>query len=123
MKMVIAIIQDYDCDGLLTAITTAGMAATKITSLGGFLRTRNITVLVGVEDNQVKQCIGIIERTCRTRVEVKLDPGLSDYADWYAAGIHEVTIGGGIVFVLNVSRFVKLPLAALKDSEANGVLI
>jgi uncharacterized protein YaaQ len=43
-------------------------------------------------------------------VEVQLDPLAPDYADWYAAGLHEVTIGGAVVFVLRVSDFVKIPV-------------
>jgi uncharacterized protein YaaQ len=110
VKLVVAFIQDYDSDRLLQSLTVNGLSATKISSMGGFLRTRNSTILIGLEDDQLSTCLGLIERACRSRVEVKLDPVVSDYADWYAAGIHEVTIGGAVVFVVKVSDFVKIPV-------------
>jgi uncharacterized protein YaaQ len=111
MRLVVAFIQDYDSDRLLQSVTQSGLSATKISSLGGFLRTRNSTILIGLEDDQVSLCLRLLEQSCRSRVEVQLDPTVSDYADWYAAGIHEVTIGGAVVFVLKVQDFVRIPAA------------
>jgi len=110
VKLVITFIQDYDSDRLLLSLTSSGLSATKIASLGGFLRTRNSTILIGLEDNQVAACLKMIETACRSRVEVQLDPCVADYADWYAAGIQEVTIGGAVVFVLKLSDFVRIPV-------------
>jgi uncharacterized protein YaaQ len=104
MKFLIAIVQDYDCDKLLRTVTGYGYRATRISSTGGFLRTGNTTVLMGVEDDQVERCIGLIRQSCRTRTEVKLDAA-NEYAEWFAAGVHEVTVGGAVVFVLKVARF------------------
>jgi uncharacterized protein YaaQ len=114
VKLVVAFIQDYDSDRLLQSVTASGLSATKISSMGGFLRTRNSTILIGLDDDQVASCLKLIEHTCRSRVEVQLDPAAADYADWYAAGIHEVTIGGAVVFVLNISDFVKIPQSSLR---------
>ena len=110
MKLVVAIIQDYDSDRLLLSLTSSRLSATKISSLGGFLRTRNSTILIGLDDDQVPACLTLIEHACRSRVEVQLDPIATDYADWYAAGIDEVAIGGAVVFVLRISDFVKIPV-------------
>ena len=110
MKLIVAFIQDYDSDRLLQSLTSNHFSATKISSLGGFLRTRNSTILIGLEDDQVAFCKRLIERACRSRTEVQLDATVSDYADWFAAGIHDVTIGGAVVFVLNVTDFLKIPI-------------
>lgn len=109
MKFIIAIVQDYDCDRLLRTVTSAGLRATKISSTGGFLRTGNTTVMLGVENDRLAACYRLIEQSCRSRVEVQLDPVAAEYAEWYAAGLHEVTIGGAIVFQLDVDRFVRIP--------------
>lgn len=119
MKLVVAFIQDYDCDRLLQALTAAGLSATKISSMGGFLRTRNTTVLMGVEDDDLSKCLRILEQACRSRVEVQLDPSVSVYAEWYAAGVHEVTIGGAVVFVLKVDAFHRIPSPARERETAN----
>src|SRR5680860_822232 len=109
MKFIIAIVQDYDCDRLLRTVTSAGIGATKIASTGGFLRTGNTTVMIGVADEQAHACFRLIEQSCKSRVEVQLDPVAGEYAEWYAAGVHEVTIGGAIVFQVDVDRFLQFP--------------
>lgn len=109
MKFIIAIVQDYDVDRLLRTVTSAGLRATKISSTGGFLRTGNTTVIMGVDDDRLQSCYRLVEQSCRSRVEVQLDPVTAEYAEWYAAGLHEVTIGGAIVFQLQVTRFVQFP--------------
>lgn len=109
MKFIIAIVQDYDVDRLLRTVTSAGLRATKISSTGGFLRMGNTTVIMGVEDDQLQTCYRLIEQSCRSRIEVQLDPVAAEYAEWYAAGLHEVTIGGAVVFQMNVGQFIQFP--------------
>jgi len=118
MKFIIAIVQDYDCDRLLRMVTTAGIGATKIASTGGFLRAGNTTVMIGVDNDRVAACCRLIEQACKSRVDVKLDPVATEYAEWYAAGVHEVTIGGAVVFQLNVDRFIQFP--ASRTSQRRG---
>lgn len=107
MKFIIAIVQDYDVDRLLRTVTSAGLRATRITSTGGFLRAGNTTVIMGVDDNRLQTCYRLLQQSCRSRVEVHLDPAAAEYAEWYAGGLHEVTIGGAIVFQLRVDRFIQ----------------
>lgn len=109
MKFVIAIVQDYDCDKLLRAITQSGLRATRIASTGGFLRTGNTTVLMGVADLSLPECLAIIEQSCKSRVEVQLEVASPEYVEWFPAGIHEVTVGGAIVFIIAVERHVRFP--------------
>ena len=108
MKFVIAIVQDYDCDRLLRAISDHDLRATRIASTGGFLRMGNTTVLMGVEDDQVRTCIDLIRKNCESRVEVQLDAASPEYVEWFPAGIHEVTVGGAVVFILPVSRMERI---------------
>ncbi len=109
MKFVIAIVQDYDCDKLLRSITLSGLRATRIASTGGFLRMGNTTVLMGVDDLRLAECVSIIEQSCKSRVEVQVDVASPEYVEWFPAGIHEVTVGGAIVFVIPVERYVQFP--------------
>lgn len=109
MKFVIAIVQDYDCDKLLRSITLSGLRATRIASTGGFLRMGNTTVLMGVDDLRLAECVSIIEQSCKSRAEVQVDVASPEYVEWFPAGIHEVTVGGAIVFVIPVERYVQFP--------------
>ncbi len=108
MKFVIAIVQDYDSDRLLRAITASGLRATRISSTGGFLRMGNATIFMGIEKERVPEAIELVRKNCESRVEVKLDAESPEYMEWFPAGIHEVTVGGGVVFVVPVDRMVRI---------------
>jgi uncharacterized protein YaaQ len=108
MKLVIAIVQDYDTDRLLHAIRDAGLRATRIASTGGFLRMGNTTVFLGVEDEQVATCLTVLDSACRSRVE-RLPAELVDELGYFGPGtVTEVTTGGAVVFVVPVSRFIRI---------------
>jgi len=108
MKFVLAIVQDYDTDRLLRSAIGVGLCATRLASTGGFLRTGNTTVFLGVDDVRVAECLGLIQQSCKTRVDVQIDPGSPEFSDWFAAGVHDVTIGGAVVFILPVCRFERI---------------
>jgi uncharacterized protein YaaQ len=111
MKLIVAIVQDYDCDSLLNAVTESHFRATRIASTGGFLRTGNTTVLLGVQDDEVAECLDVINRCCKARIERRSDDFGGDIGEWSAGGVCEVTIGGAITFVLSVESFVRIPVA------------
>ncbi len=108
MKFVITIVQAYDCDRLLRAVVEHGLRATKIASVGGFLRMGNATVLMAVRDDEVQTAIEIVRETCQSRVEVKIEPSLTEYMEWFPAGLHDVTVGGAVVFVVPIARMVRV---------------
>jgi uncharacterized protein YaaQ len=113
MKLVVAIVQDYDTDRLLSAVSGAGLRATRIASTGGFLRTGNTTVLLGVEDEQVADCLRILGETCLPRVE-RTPAELVDELGYFGPGtVTEVTTGGAVVFVVPVTRFVRIERRAV----------
>ena len=49
MKLVIAIIQNEDNQKLNNALVKEGFRSTRLATSGGFLRTGNTTVMIGVE--------------------------------------------------------------------------
>ena len=61
MKLVIGIINSDDANDLLAEITKASFQATKLATSGGFLKMGNVTVLVGVEDEQVDEVVEIFK--------------------------------------------------------------
>ncbi len=108
MKLVIAIVQDYDVDRLLHIISLNRFGATKLASTGGFLRSGNTTILMGVEDGRVAQCLRLLQQACQQRAEVQVELAGNEFSEWQAGGLHEVTIGGAVVFVMNVARFERI---------------
>ena len=107
MKLVVAVVQDYDCDRLLRVVTGAGLRATRLASTGGFLRTGNTTVVMGVPDDRVTDCLRIARETCGRRLQRAADVE-AIVPELYPLGVTEVAFGGGVVFVVNVERFVRL---------------
>ena len=63
MKMIIIIVKDHDADTLTTAFTAANFRVTRVPSTGGFLRSGVITLLLGVEDDQVDSAIQVVRGT------------------------------------------------------------
>lgn len=108
MKLIVAVIQDYDADRLLRAVTALGHGATRIASSGGFLRTGNTTVLLGLADEDVPRCLTAIAAACGQRPDVRPTEVIGDLAEWYPPGLDAPTIGGGVTFVLPVVRFERM---------------
>ena len=105
MKMVIAIVQDYDAPELLGAIVDAGYRVTQVSTTGGFLKSGNTTFLSGVDDDGVDPLLSIIQQNCATRIEVIRPTGIADFDEWYPPDQLEVEVGGATVFILKIERF------------------
>lgn len=109
MKLVVAIVQDEDVDDLLQGLRDAQFGATKIGSSGGFLRSGNSTVLIGAPERLVGDVLALIDKHCHRRTQMAmpyspaLEPGLLYVPDRF-----EVEVGGAIVFVQPVERFLRL---------------
>ncbi len=109
MKLIIAIVQDDDASRLVSTMTEHGFRVTKLATTGGFLRSGNTTLLVGVEDAELPKAMNLIEKTCKSRRTVTTAPApVGGINTTYAPYPLEVTVGGATVFVLTVDSFVKL---------------
>lgn len=117
MKLLITIVQSYDSDRLLRAVTSAGLGATKINSVGGFLRMVNSTILMALDEEQISEAIGIIRNTSQRRVEVKMDAAEAEFSEWFSAGYHEVQIGGAVIFVMPMDALYRIYPTSIEKYE------
>jgi uncharacterized protein YaaQ len=108
LKLVVAIVQEYDASNLARAIAERGYGATLVSSKGGFLRTGNATILSAVEDGDIEGLLEIINENCRERTEVIRPDVIGDYADWYPPHDVEVIVGGANVFVLPIVHYERI---------------
>ena len=111
MKLIIAIVQDEDSSRLVSSLMSEGYGVTKLATTGGFLRSGNTTLLVGVEDDKFDGAMKVIERVCKSRKHMAAAPvNMPGLSGSYSATSYpmEVTVGGATVFVLNVEQFVKM---------------
>jgi uncharacterized protein YaaQ len=104
MKLIVAIVQAYDTDRLLRTVTGAGFRVTRIQSTGGFLRAGKSTVLMGVEDARVRECLSLISSSSRSRVETVPDELEEHVFELTGGDVVSVAVGGAVVFVRPIAR-------------------
>jgi uncharacterized protein YaaQ len=63
MKLVVGVLLHQDANQVIDALVAADYRATRINTAGGFLKRGNATLLVGVQDHQVRDAIRIIKES------------------------------------------------------------
>ncbi|AEE17799.1 cyclic-di-AMP receptor [Treponema brennaborense] len=111
MKMILAIIQEKDEIETVDELNRNRFYVTKLATTGGFLKEKNVTLMVGVEDGELDQAIACIKATARTRRTISytmpfnaigmINPALTPLVS------QPVTVGGCTIFVLPVEQFIK----------------
>jgi uncharacterized protein YaaQ len=64
MKLIFAIIHETDSEDVVETLITSGYSVTRMASSGGFLRYGNITLLIGVEPDQVDDVFTVLKEHC-----------------------------------------------------------
>lgn len=108
MKMIIAIVQDQDLNPLQEDLTEKGFRMTNLASTGGFLRSGNSTLLIGVEEEKLEECLKTIEDNCKSREITTSVLSVTMPGDAYIPFPMEVLVGGATVFILDVVDFVRM---------------
>jgi uncharacterized protein YaaQ len=109
VKLVVSIVHNEDAGALVDALLEKEYRATRLHSSGGFLRQSNTTVIVGVEDDQVPEVLGIVRESCHSRTQiVNPMPPIMEPGEFFMPYPLEVEVGGATVFVLPVERFERL---------------
>ena len=107
MKMITAIVNKRDAGEVCDSLTEEKVTFTKMSTMGGFLKAGNATLLIGVEDDQVDKVLEIIKKHCAKRME-PLPAVVNTSVPMYGYYQTEVPVGGATVFVTNVERFEKM---------------
>ena len=89
--LMLAVVQPEDAEAATQALTEAGLRVTRISSIGGFLRAGNVTLLIGVRDERADGVLQRIQGICE---EISLR-GNSE-APW------------ATVFVLDMEQYVQV---------------
>ena len=102
MKLIIAIVNNDDSAVVSSSLTREGFTVTKLSTTGGFLMVGNTTFLIGAEDDSVKKAKEIINECSQKRTRV------TTTTSGFGTGLREddfekeVSVGGAIVFTLDV---------------------
>ena len=65
-KLIIAVVQNEDADGVVDALLEDEFRATRLASTGGFLRPGNTSLMVGADADQVDRVLDLIRQHARS---------------------------------------------------------
>jgi uncharacterized protein YaaQ len=109
LKLLITIIHERDHSRVSDSLLGTGYKFTKISSTGGFLRDGNATLLIGVEEEDVDTVIGLVRDSCKTREQyVSLPTPDAIPGGAFIPSPVKVTVGGAVIFIVDVERFERL---------------
>lgn len=103
-KLILAVLQESDYDAVVTALNSEHFFVTRLSSSGGFLRKKNITVMLGVDESEVSKVAQILKNNASTRKhivrKIPLNFAGAHGLEAGAASPVEVDTGGVTIFVL-----------------------
>lgn len=109
MKLIIAIVQDDDAEDLIDVLTDDGYRVTKLATTGGFLKSGNTTLMIGLDEKDVDKVIKTIEDKCKTREQMVASPSPVDSsAGVYVPYSINIEVGGATIFVVDVDKFIRI---------------
>jgi uncharacterized protein YaaQ len=109
VKLVLAVVHNEDARVLIDALLAREYRATWLHSSGGFLKQSNATILVGVEEAQIDEVVGIVRENCRARTQTLSPiPPIMEPGEFFMPYPVEVEMGGAVVFVLPIDRFERI---------------
>lgn len=108
MKLVMAIVNDEDGNSVLSELNKNKFSVTKLATTGGFLKSGNVTFIIGTEDEKVQEIIDIISAKSKRRKQITASPVPIGASASFSPYPIEVEVGGATIFVLDVDRFEKV---------------
>lgn len=106
MKLIVAIVQDQDSHILIDELMDNDFRITKLASTGGFLKSGNTTLLIGVEEDKIEKALEIIESNCKIREMTTSIPTMNIPGDSYVPYPIKVKVGGANIFILDIEEYV-----------------
>ena len=97
------VIQEADLENALAALTKLGFSVARLSSTGGFLSRRNVTLLVGVQQGRVDVAVKTLQSSSHRRVEFVSSPMRG--SPFPMPTPTEVTVGGATVFMFEVESY------------------
>ncbi len=73
MKLMLAIVRDEYAADVTVALNQKGFSVTRISSTGGFWRRGNVTLLTGVEEDEVDSVLEVINSHAGPQIEPQAD--------------------------------------------------
>ena len=107
MKLLFAIVQDEDAKRLTKVLVENDIRVTRVSSSGGFLKSGNSTLMIGVEKDRLQDALDIIKAQSHRRQSLTAAPPIATQTTDSVPIPIEVTVGGATVFQVDVEECFK----------------
>ena len=109
-KLILAVIQGDDYPETVDDLNRNGFFATVLSSTGGFLKKRSITLMIGVEEHRVQAVLDILRHCAGHRQQMTYSN-----MSMSAAGPNpsmpmipvQMSVGGAVVFIMDLDDIQK----------------
>ena len=109
MKLILAIVNDEDSSRLVSELNKGKFRVTKLSSTGGFLRSGNTTLLIGVDEKELEHALEIVRKNSSSRkVAVQTNASAGEMGTTFIPFPVEVSVGGATVFVIDVEHYERM---------------
>ena len=98
-----AVIQEADLENALGALNKLGFSVARLTSTGGFLSRKNVTLLIGIQEGREEAAVKALKNSCQRRVEFVSSPLLGSAFPMPTPT--QVNVGGATVFMFEVESY------------------
>lgn len=102
-RLITAVVQAQDADNAVQALENLGVVVNRLPSVGGFLGHTNITLLIGTSRGLEQEVVGILQESCRKRIEFLASP--VEGTPIPLSNPIPVTVGGATIFGFDVERY------------------
>ncbi len=102
-RLMAVVIQEADLESVLASLSKLGFSVVRLTSSGGFLSRKNVTLLVGIQEGREEAAVKVLRNSCKRRLEFIASP-LHGSAFPVSAPV-QVSVGGATVFLFEVESY------------------
>ena len=111
-KLILAVLQGEDYADTIDELNRSGFFATVLSSTGGFLKKKSVTVMIGVEESKVSGVLEILKRCAGRRQQMTY----SDMSMATGTGVTnpaismlpvQMHVGGAVVFTMSLDDIQK----------------
>lgn len=107
-KLILAVLQGDDYADTVDELNRSGFFATVLSSTGGFLKKRSMTLMIGVEESKVEQALGILKQCAGRRQQMSYsDLSMSTGGASIPMMPVQMSVGGVVTFVLDLDDMKK----------------
>jgi uncharacterized protein YaaQ len=102
VKMIMAVIQKNSGEAVLDGLVNAGYTATYSETRGGMLRQSQLSLFIGVKEEDVHEVLEIIKSKCKTRSHIRSDEGIQRFKGNTEQAFE---LGGAVIFIWKLDQF------------------